>query len=214
MSCSRVCAVICASAQFGLPRDNTGGTSGAAPIRYCTTTKSMYSIHSCPKAPDRLRVQIISPPIQRWRCDMAIFRRHRLIGIGLPAVFWAAGALAQAHPPVEALTADERTAVERATLSDQRIREIVGSGQLRVISTVMEPDKAEAEAALEGRSQSAPTRRATVVLFDPRANRAARAQVVLPANRIAAVERIAPSDVPFGTEDGTEALALAKQDAA
>ena len=42
---------------------------------------------------------------------------------------------------------------------------------------------------------------------------AARAQVILPANRVAAVERIAASDVPFGTEDGTEALALAKRDA-
>jgi hypothetical protein len=145
---------------------------------------------------------------------MAIFSQCRLAGTGLLAGLWVAGALAQPQPPAEALLADERSAVERTVLSDARIRELVGPGHPRVIVTPLEPDKAEAEAFLEGRSQAAPTRRVAVVLFDPRANRAARAHVVLPANRILAVERLAAADVPFGPEDGRDALALAKQDAA
>jgi hypothetical protein len=145
---------------------------------------------------------------------MANLRQYWLAGTGLFAGLWTTAVLAQPQPPAEALTADERIAVERNVLSDARIRDIVGTGQPRVITTLLEPDKAEAEAFLEGRTQATPARRATVVVFDPRANRAARAQIVLPANRILSVERISAAEAPFGTEDAREALTLARQDAA
>jgi hypothetical protein len=133
---------------------------------------------------------------------MASFGGYSLIGAALLAVGLIATALAQppapaAAPPAD-LTAEERTRAEQVILSDRRVRELVGSGQPRIIATPVEPDKAEAEAFLEGRSGAAPPRRIAVVVFDVRANRAARALVALPENRVVSVQRLAATDVPFG----------------
>jgi hypothetical protein len=149
---------------------------------------------------------------------MASFGGYSLIGAALLAVGLVATALAQppapAAAPPAALTAEERTRAEQVILSDRRVRELVGSGQPRIIATPVEPDKAEAEAFLEGRSGAAPPRRIAVVVFDVRANRAARALVALPENRVVSVQRLAATDVPFGRADAEDALALARQDAA
>jgi hypothetical protein len=128
--------------------------------------------------------------------------------------------LAQSQPSASAagaaapMTVEEKVAVEKAVLSDQRIRVIVGSGQTRVITADVEVDKAEAEAFLAGTSEKPPTRRVTIVVFNVQANRAARSLVSLAESRILSVQRVNASDVPFTREDADQALVLAKADAA
>ncbi len=127
--------------------------------------------------------------------------------------------LAQSQPSASAagaaapMSAEEKDAVEKAVLSDQRIRAVVGSGKTRIITTDVEVDKAEAETFLAGTSEKLPTRRVTVVVFNVQANRAARALVSLAESRVLSVQRINASDVPFAREDADQALVLAKADA-
>ena len=87
---------------------------------------------------------------------------------------------AQAPPPAETgpvvpMTTDETRAVEQAVLSDARVRAIVGEVQPRIITTILEPDKAEAEAFLAGRSAAPPRRRVSIVLLNQQTNQAAHA---------------------------------------
>ena len=115
------------------------------------------------------------------------------------------------------LTQEEVPAVERAALADARIRNILGTDRPRLVSTSAEPDKAEAGAFLSGTSANAPSRRATVVLFNAQANRAAQVTLsVTPGQppRVLEVRRIDPADVPFGPDDAQSALDLAKRDPA
>jgi hypothetical protein len=103
--------------------------------------------------------------------------------------------LAQVQPPsgatpgspVEAaasISTEERLAIERTILSDQRIRAIVGEGQPLVATTDVEFDKAEAEAFLAGTSTTLPMRRVTMVLVNPQTPQAARALVEPAQGRI------------------------------
>lgn len=134
--------------------------------------------------------------------------------VPLLASLWAANGFAQTAPTASGLTAEENSAVERSIAADSRVREMIGPGQPRVTVTLMEPDKAEAEAHLDNRSTTPPSRRAAVVLFNPQSNRAVRAVVAPAQNRIISVERLAPTDAPFTREDAQEALNLAKGNAA
>ena len=123
--------------------------------------------------------------------------------------------LAQVQSPAGAaasITTEEKLLIERAVLSDPRIRAIVGEGQPRITSTDVQFDKAEAEAFLTGRSTTLPTRRVTVVLINPQTQQAARALIELSQNRLLTVESIAASDVPFLPEEAEQALALVKAD--
>jgi len=147
--------------------------------------------------------------------------RAVVVGFSLVAALcWTERGLAQSHAPetsqgtVAPLTADERVAVEKLALSDQRIRAIVGPGEPRVITADVEVDKAETEAYLAGTSEKPPARRVTVVLFNVQTNRAARALVSSTEGRVLSVERITASDVPFVRADADQALALAKANAA
>jgi len=123
--------------------------------------------------------------------------------------------LAQVQSPAGAaasITTEEKLLIERAVLSDPRIRAIVGEGQPRITSTDVQFDKAEAEAFLTGRSATLPTRRVTVVLINPQTQQAARALIELSQNRLLTVESIAASDVPFLPDEAEQALALVKAD--
>lgn len=123
--------------------------------------------------------------------------------------------LAQVQSPAGAaasITTEEKLLIERAVLSDPRIRAIVGEGRPRITSTDVQFDKAEAEAFLTGRSTTLPTRRVTVVLINPQTQQAARALIELSQNRLLTVESIAASDVPFLPDEAEQALALVKAD--
>jgi hypothetical protein len=124
--------------------------------------------------------------------------------------------LAQVQSPAGAIaapiTTEERLLIERAILSDQRVRAIVGEGQPRITTTDVQFDKTEVEAFLAGRSTTPPTRRVTVVLINPQTQQAARAVFEPSQNRVLTVESIAASDVPFLPDEVEQALALAKAD--
>jgi hypothetical protein len=122
--------------------------------------------------------------------------------------------LAQVQSPTgpASITTEEKLLIERAVLSDTRIRAIVGEGQPRITGTDVQFDKAEAEAFLTGRSTTLPTRRVTVVLINPQTQQAARALIEPSQNRVLTVESIAASDVPFLPDEAQQALALAKAD--
>ena len=126
---------------------------------------------------------------------------------------WAAIALCQAQPQGRAappITAEEKAAVERAVLSYSRIQTLLGTGQPRVVTTEVEPDKGEAENFLTGRSATPPTRRVAVVMSNPQTSKAVRALVAVPQNQVVSVESIRPADIPLVRDDAEQALALAK----
>lgn len=145
-----------------------------------------------------------------------VLARTRSFTVGLALLATLAGAqsaLGQAQPAgqvVAPITSDERQGAERTALSDPRVRETVGQGELRVLTTDAEIDKGEAERFLADASAMPPIRRVVVVLFNRQTNKAARALVSLSENRVLAVDSIAPADVPMAREDADQALALAK----
>jgi len=110
------------------------------------------------------------------------------------------------------MTNEERLAVENAVLSDARVRAIVGQGQLRIIITSVEIDKAEAEAFLTSELAPPPRRRVSVVLFNPQTNQAAHALVSSSDHRVISAGSITATDIPFARDDADQALALAKAD--
>jgi hypothetical protein len=140
--------------------------------------------------------------------------RSLTFGLLLAATPVGAGiALGQPQPPAQPgapISAEERATAEKAVLSDPRIRAIVGAEQLRVASGDVEVDKAEAESFLAGTSERPPGRRVTIVAFNMRTNKAARAVVALPQNQVLAVEPAVPTDMPLVRDDADQALALAK----
>jgi hypothetical protein len=142
--------------------------------------------------------------------------RSAVFGLTLAVTsFWAATALCQPQPPVQAgasTTAEERQAAEKAVLGDPRVRAILGAGPLRVAAGDVEVDKGEAESFLAGTSERPPSKRVLVLAFSVQTNKAARAVVSLPEYRVLAVERTPPDDMPLVREDAEQALALAKAD--
>ena len=120
---------------------------------------------------------------------------------------------ATASSRIGPLTAEERTALEGAVLSDKRVRQIFGEEKPRFIITEAETDKAEAEAFLAGTTEKRPSRRVSVALFDPKTNRAAHVTVLFEERRILEVQEIKAEDVPLSREDAEDAFSLAKANA-
>jgi hypothetical protein len=108
------------------------------------------------------------------------------------------------------LTVEEKSAVERMVLSDARIRKIVGAEKPRIFISEARADKAEAEAFLEGTTDKLPAHWITVVVFNPRTNKAAQILMSLDQHQIQEVQQIKVSEVPFARDDADEALTLAK----
>jgi hypothetical protein len=144
--------------------------------------------------------------------------RYLIAGAAAAALCCATPARPQVQPPASVvplhtvLTTEERLAVERAAVADARTRAIIGEAQPRVVTTVTHVDKAEAEAFLEGRSTTPPTRHVTVIMMNPQTRQAARVLVEPSQRRVLAVESIAAANVPFLRDDADQALALAKAD--
>jgi hypothetical protein len=138
-------------------------------------------------------------------------------GAVVASLFFAKTALSQAPTPMveigAPITTEQRLAIERTILSDERIRAIVGEGQPRIVISAEELDKADAEAFLTGRSTTLPTRRLTVTLINRQTQQAAQALIEPSQNRVLAVQSVAASDIPFLRDDVDQALALAKADA-
>jgi hypothetical protein len=148
---------------------------------------------------------------------MASPRRCIVIsGAFLASFCFAESGLSQGPTPTveigAPITTEERLAIERTLLSDQRIRAIVGQGEPRIIIAAEELDKAEADAFLTGKSTTRPTRRLTVTLINPQTQQAALALIEPSPNRVLAVQSIVASDIPFLRDDADQALALAKAD--
>ena len=109
-----------------------------------------------------------------------------------------------------ALTAEEESAARSAVLSDARVRQIVGSGQPRVMVGDAQPDKNEAIAFYRGETPKPPTHHVWATVFNPATNKAAEVFMSLEQNKVLKVQEIEAADVPLGREDVEEAFALAK----
>jgi hypothetical protein len=145
--------------------------------------------------------------------------RYLIAGAAAAVLCCAMPARPQVQPPAAAvmplhtvLTTEEKLAVEGAAVADARTRAIVGEAQPRVVTTVTDVNKAEADAFLEGRSTTPPTRHVTVIIMNPQTRQAARALVEPSQKRVLAVESIPAANVPFLRDDADQALALAKAD--
>ena len=131
-----------------------------------------------------------------------------LVALGAPPAIAQPSTRAVA-PLLRPLSADERKVILTRVAADPRLRELVGEAPTRTI--VGEPilEKAELERYLTQVDAPAPTRRFSVVVFDAKSNRAARAYVAADGS-IARAEAIPAGDVPFTGEDVRDALAIAR----
>jgi hypothetical protein len=124
----------------------------------------------------------------------------------------AAPAFAQEQPRPAALSAPlaatERARLTARVIGDARVRALVGAQPRTIVSDPV-PDKNEADRFTYDSNAPVPSRRIVVTLFDPRTNRAARAQVGA-EGRIISVQRIAANNVPFTADDASDALAIAR----
>jgi hypothetical protein len=140
-------------------------------------------------------------PLIRWVCLLALCcLTSQAQSQTLPAQ--SAGA--------QSPTAEQIRSLHQAAVSDMRVRAIVGPGETRVFVAEMEPDKAAVEAFLSGTSAAPPARPTVVTVFNSATNKAARTLMAGGENRVLAVRSVSPSDVPFGRDDATQALQLAK----
>lgn len=149
--------------------------------------------------------------MKRLRIPRVVFILAIIFAFNLAVPSRSLGAQESPARSKQTLTADERSTIERAVLEDKRVRQIVGEEKPRVLTSDPQIDKAEAEAFLAGKTDKQPARRVTVVVFNPKRDRAARVLVSLDEQyRILEVQGIKAEEVPFSREDAEDALALAK----
>lgn len=113
-------------------------------------------------------------------------------------------------PQTSTITAEKRALIEKTVLSDPRVRQIIGTETPRVLVGEAHADKAEAEAFLAGATQKQPTHYVSVIIFNPKTNKAVHSLMSLEQQKLLQVQEINPADVPMTREDAEEALALAK----
>lgn len=109
-----------------------------------------------------------------------------------------------------ALSVQERFMMQNTVLSDARVQQIVGAGQVHVLLGDAQPDKYEEIAFLKGESQKPPSHRVWATVFNPATNKAAEIFMSLEQNTVLRVQEIPAVDVPLMREDVEQALALAK----
>lgn len=109
-----------------------------------------------------------------------------------------------------ALSASEKSTMQNTAVADSRIRQIVGTGAVRVIVSDAQPDKYQEIAYLKGETQVPPTHHVWAIVFNPATYKAAEVFISLEQNTILKVQEIKAVDVPLTREDIDEALALAK----
>jgi hypothetical protein len=122
---------------------------------------------------------------------------------------WGQGGPGAARQTIS-MTSEERSLVERTALTDPRVRRIVGEEKPQVLVSEPQVDKAEAEAFLAGTTDKPPSHLVTVVVFNPKTDRAVRVFIWFERHSIMEVQEIKATDVPLSRADAEAALALAK----
>ena len=131
------------------------------------------------------------------------------VGAAFAASAHASSAQTSTRTSALTLTQAERARVTAAVLADERVRNMVGPNP-RVYVGAPLYDKNQG-ATTSGRAAVA-VRRVSVLLYDPRGNRAARAYTNA-AGAVQNVEQIPPTDVGIQPEDTTDALQILRQSA-
>jgi hypothetical protein len=98
----------------------------------------------------------------------------------------------------------------KTALADARVRELLGSGEPTVVSATELSDKDRASAYLNGETESRPEPRASLLLWNRSAGRAARVELSARGSEVLAVSAVSESEVPFVPAEVDEAFALAK----
>jgi hypothetical protein len=110
------------------------------------------------------------------------------------------------------MTVTEQQAASREALADRRVRILLGEGEPTVVSTDAIVDKVQAEAFLAGNKPEPPARQASVLFWNRKTGKAARALVALPKGGVLEAVPVNVRDVPVIKEEVQEALDLAKAD--
>ena len=109
---------------------------------------------------------------------------------------------------LDPLTPDEESAAERIARGDNRVKEIFGEREVRLVSaTPVLIKKGESPEKIDVHQ-----RVIEIVLFRPEPEVGARVLVNLPQNSVADVERIDSRQVPFTPDDLKDAFQLALRD--
>ncbi len=126
-------------------------------------------------------------------------------------------ALAQS-PPItpllRKLDEEQLRSIERLVLGHAEVKNSFRGATPRVIIGEPELDKAEAQAYLNGERAKPPTTTVQTLLLDSEGNLARRVTVSPSENRVLSVEEMAPTLVPFTTDDLHAAWNLASRDPA
>jgi hypothetical protein len=134
-----------------------------------------------------------------------------LVGSSMATYAWAEQSeqmAASERGALDPLTPDEETAAERIARSNNRVKEIFGEREVRLVSaTPVLIKRGEALEKIDVRQ-----RVIEVVLFSPEAEVGARVLVNLAQNSVANIERLDSRQVPFTPDDLRDAFQLALRD--
>jgi hypothetical protein len=106
--------------------------------------------------------------------------------------------------PLDPLTPEERATAERAARADKRVKDLLGEGNIRLISVELLAMKVEKPS-----EEARPTRQAEVVLFRPERDIGVRVAVNLERNVVEDANRLSGTQVPLNADDLAEAFELA-----
>jgi hypothetical protein len=109
-----------------------------------------------------------------------------------------------------ALAPQELQLVTKAALSDARVRGLLGPGEPTVVSTDPTLDKSMADAFLSDEAAKRPQRQASVLLWNRKSGKAARALIQIPEGKVVQATPVATRDVPLLESEIEEALELVK----
>jgi hypothetical protein len=142
----------------------------------------------------------------------------RVTTVGIFALILTVALAAAQSPPtapiLRKLNADQIRSVERLVLENAEVKHIFLGAAPRVIIGEPELNKDEAQAYLNGERAELPTTTVQTLLLDTQGNVARRVTVSPSENRVLSVEEIAPTLVPFTTDDLHAAWDLASRDPA
>jgi hypothetical protein len=117
-------------------------------------------------------------------------------------------------PLLRKLDDEQLRSIERLVLGHAEVKNSFRGATPQVIIGEPELDKAEAQAYLNGERSEPPTTTVQTLLLDTEGNVARRVTVSPAENRVLSVEQIAPTLVPFNTDDLHAAWNLASRDPA
>lgn len=109
---------------------------------------------------------------------------------------------------LDPLTRDEQAVAERIARNDKRVKDLLGEAGVRLVSATPVLIKTESPEKFD-----VALRQIEVVLFRPQGEVGARVIVSLRKNEVVTVSRLASDQVPFTSDDLTDAFQLAMRDA-